>query len=254
MGPEGTSTDVPLPRPCGRGRERCGPGVRWGPHDAQDAHHARSNNRDRRSPRAGRNHPASHVHETMTGEGYRYRGACVMPSRTLTTRSIRRTAMASVLAGLAFASTAHAGTTGTVSRHQRLHLPRRHADQPGTRVAGRRRVRGRKRRLLGAWGSNVSWLSDLSSPAAPISSSLETRRLRRLPRQVQRHRRATTSARCTTGIPATSRPASTAPTPSRCMPASPLPPARRSPSARSTPSPSPTCSATPIPAAAATST
>ena len=36
-----------------------------------------------------------------------------MPSRTLTTRSIRRTAMASVLAGLAFASTAHAGTTGT---------------------------------------------------------------------------------------------------------------------------------------------
>ena len=38
-----------------------------------------------------------------------------MPSRTLTTRSIRRTAMASVLAGLAFASTAHAGTTGNVS-------------------------------------------------------------------------------------------------------------------------------------------
>ena len=35
-----------------------------------------------------------------------------MPSRTRTTRSIRNTAMASILASLALASTAHAGSPG----------------------------------------------------------------------------------------------------------------------------------------------
>ena len=96
-----------------------------------------------------------------------------MPSRTLTTRSIRRTAMASVLAGLAFASTAHAGTTGTVSVTSDYIFRGVSQTNQEPALQGGLEYAAESGAYIGAWGSNVSWLSDLSSPAAPISSSLE---------------------------------------------------------------------------------
>ena len=96
-----------------------------------------------------------------------------MPSRTLTTRSIRRTAMASVLAGLAFASTAHAGTTGNVSVTSDYIFRGVSQTNQEPALQGGLEYAAESGAYIGAWGSNVSWLSDLSSPAAPISSSLE---------------------------------------------------------------------------------
>ena len=96
-----------------------------------------------------------------------------MPSRTLITRSIRRTAMASVLAGLAFASTAHAGTTGSVSVTSDYIFRGVSQTNQEPALQGGLEYAAESGAYIGAWGSNVSWLSDLSSPAAPISSSLE---------------------------------------------------------------------------------
>ena len=96
-----------------------------------------------------------------------------MPSRTLTTRSIRRTAMASVLAGLAFASTAHAATTGSVSVTSDYIVRGVSQTNQEPALQGGLEYAAESGAYIGAWGSNVSWLSDLSSPAAPISSSLE---------------------------------------------------------------------------------
>src|SRR6187402_1837913 len=150
-------------------RARCAAGA------ARRAGRASRKEEPRRSSIAagGANHPASQVHETMTGEGYRYRGACVMPSRTLTTRSIRRTAMASVLAGLAFASTAQAGTTGTVSLTSDYILRGTTQTNQEPALQGGVEYAADGGFYIGTWGSNVSWLSDLSTPLAPISSSLE---------------------------------------------------------------------------------
>ena len=96
-----------------------------------------------------------------------------MPSRTLTTRSIRRTAMASVLAGLAFASTAHAGTTGSVTVTSDYIFRGTTQTNQEPALQGGLEYAAESGLYIGTWGSNVSWLSDLSSPAAPISSSLE---------------------------------------------------------------------------------
>ena len=96
-----------------------------------------------------------------------------MPSRTLTTRSIRRTAMASVLAGLAFASTAHAGTTGSVTVTSDYIFRGVSQTNQEPALQGGLEYAAESGAYIGAWGSNVSWLSDLSSTAAPISSSLE---------------------------------------------------------------------------------
>ena len=96
-----------------------------------------------------------------------------MPSRTLITRSIRRTAMASVLAGLAFASTAHAGTTGNVSVTSDYIFRGVSQTNQEPALQGGVEYAAESGAYIGTWGSNVSWLSDLSTPAAPISSSLE---------------------------------------------------------------------------------
>ena len=96
-----------------------------------------------------------------------------MPSRTLITRSIRRTAMASVLAGLAFASTAQAGTTGTLSLTSDYVFRGVSQTNQEPALQGGLEYAAESGAYIGAWGSNVSWLSDLSSTAAPISSSLE---------------------------------------------------------------------------------
>ena len=96
-----------------------------------------------------------------------------MPSRTLTTRSIRRTAMASVLAGLAFASTAQAGTTGNVSVTSDYIFRGVSQTNQGPALQGGLEYSAENGFYVGTWGSNISWLSDLSSTAAPISSSLE---------------------------------------------------------------------------------
>ena len=96
-----------------------------------------------------------------------------MPSRTLTTRSIRRTAMASVLAGLAFASTAHAGTTGSVTVTSDYIFRGTTQTNQEPALQGGVEYAAESGAYIGGWGSNVSWLSDLSTPAAPISSSLE---------------------------------------------------------------------------------
>ena len=96
-----------------------------------------------------------------------------MPSRTLTTRSIRRTAMASVRAGLAFAHRAHAATTGSdaVTSDYIIRGTTQTNQEPA--LQGGLEYAAESGLYIGTWGSNVSWLSDLSSPAAPISSSLE---------------------------------------------------------------------------------
>ncbi|HSD15697.1 MAG TPA: TorF family putative porin [Thermomonas sp.] len=96
-----------------------------------------------------------------------------MPSRTRTTRSVRRAAMASVLAGLAFASTAHAGTTGTVSLTSDYIFRGTTQTNQEPALQGGVEYAAESGLYIGTWGSNVSWLSDLSTPAAPISSSLE---------------------------------------------------------------------------------
>ena len=96
-----------------------------------------------------------------------------MPSRTLITRSIRRTAMASVLAGLAFASTAHAGTTGSVTVTSDYIFRGTSQTNQEPALQGGVEYAAESGAYIGTWGSNVSWLSDLSTPAAPISSSLE---------------------------------------------------------------------------------
>ena len=96
-----------------------------------------------------------------------------MPSRTLITRSIRRTAMASVLAGLAFASTVHAGTSGTVSITSDYIFRGTSQTNQEPALQGGVEYAAESGAYIGTWGSNVSWLSDLSTPAAPISSSLE---------------------------------------------------------------------------------
>ena len=96
-----------------------------------------------------------------------------MPSRTRTTRSIRNTAMASILASLALASTAHAGTTGTVSITSDYIFRGTTQTNQEPALQGGVEYAAESGAYIGTWGSNVSWLSDLSSPAAPISSSLE---------------------------------------------------------------------------------
>ena len=96
-----------------------------------------------------------------------------MPSRTLTTRSIRRTAMASVLAGLAFASTAQAGTTGNVSVTSDYIFRGVSQTNQGPALQGGLEYSAENGFYVGTCRSNVSLLSDLSTPAAPISSSLE---------------------------------------------------------------------------------
>jgi uncharacterized protein (TIGR02001 family) len=71
--------------------------------------------------------------------------------------------MASVLASLAFASTAHAGTTGSVSITSdyifrgTTQANQKPALQGGVEYAADSGF------YIGTWGSNVSWLSDLSS-------------------------------------------------------------------------------------------
>lgn len=96
-----------------------------------------------------------------------------MPSRTRTTRSLRCTAMASILAGLAFASTAQAGTAGSVSVTSDYIFRGTTQTNQGPALQGGGEFAAESGAYIGTWGSNVSWLSDLSSTAAPISSSLE---------------------------------------------------------------------------------
>lgn len=96
-----------------------------------------------------------------------------MPSRTRTTHTIRNTAMASILASLALASTAHAGTTGTVSLTSDYIFRGTTQTNQEPALQGGVEYAAESGAYIGTWGSNVSWLSDLSTPAAPISSSLE---------------------------------------------------------------------------------
>ena len=74
---------------------------------------------------------------------------------------------------MAVATSAHAGTTGSVA------LTSDYVFRGVSQTDGKPALQGgiefasEGGFYAGAWGSNVSWLSDLSTTAAPISSSLE---------------------------------------------------------------------------------
>ena len=71
---------------------------------------------------------------------------------------------------------------------------------------------------IGAWGSNVSWLSDASTSAAPISSSVELDFYTGLPRQLSVPTGAMTSGFTSTTTRAPIRLDSPAPIPPRATP------------------------------------
>ena len=168
-------------------RRWSGPRVRRGPHDAQDAHHARRKHAitDRcgqeRTPciaRARNNdwgglplieepcHAVSHPHHPHDPQ--HRDGIHPGQPRARIHRACRH------------------------HRHrqpyQRLHLPRHHPDQPGTRVAGRRRIRGRKRRLHRHLGQQRQLAVRSLHARGTHFQQPRTRCLRWLPWQVQRHR------------------------------------------------------------------
>jgi len=87
------------------------------------------------------------------------------------TRASRTIAIA-LLAMLGMGN-AHAGTTGSVSVTSDYIFRGTTQTNQDPALQGGLEYAAESGAYIGAWGSNVSWLSDLSSPAAPISSSLE---------------------------------------------------------------------------------
>lgn len=101
-----------------------------------------------------------------------------MPSRSGRERRPRRAArraatLAAGLAGALLAASAHAGTSGSIAVTSDYvyrgitQTNGKPAVQAGLEYAGDGGL------YVGAWGSSISWLSDLSTPAAPINSSVE---------------------------------------------------------------------------------
>lgn len=88
-------------------------------------------------------------------------------------KGVQRTLAALFCGCMAVATSAHAGTTGSVALTSDYvfrgvsQTDGKPALQAGIEFASEGGF------YAGAWGSNVSWLSDLSTTAAPISSSLE---------------------------------------------------------------------------------
>jgi len=88
-------------------------------------------------------------------------------------KGVQRTLAALFCGCMAVATSAHAGTTGSVA------LTSDYVFRGVSQTDGKPALQGgiefasEGGFYAGAWGSNVSWLSDLSTTAAPISSSLE---------------------------------------------------------------------------------
>ena len=88
-------------------------------------------------------------------------------------KGVQRTLAALFCGCMAVATSAHAGTTGSVA------LTSDYVFRGVSQTDGKPALQGGVEFAsdggfyAGAWGSNVSWLSDLSTTAAPISSSLE---------------------------------------------------------------------------------
>ena len=87
------------------------------------------------------------------------------------TRASRTIAIA-LLAMLGMGN-AHAGTTGSVTVTSDYIFRGTSQTNQEPALQGGLEYAAESGLYIGTWGSNVSWLSDLSSPAAPISSSLE---------------------------------------------------------------------------------
>ena len=87
------------------------------------------------------------------------------------TRSIRFAMLA--LAGVMAASGAHAGTSGNVSVTSDYVFRGVSQGNQEPALQGGVEYAHDKGFYVGAWGSSISWLSDLSTDAAPISSQIE---------------------------------------------------------------------------------
>ena len=96
-----------------------------------------------------------------------------MSSQIRSTRSFRRAAMALALVGLAAASTAHAGTSGNVSVTSDYVFRGVSQSNGKPAIQGGVEYAADSGFYVGGWGSSISWLSDLSVDAAPISSNVE---------------------------------------------------------------------------------
>jgi uncharacterized protein (TIGR02001 family) len=93
-------------------------------------------------------------------------------TRTTTTRSTR-TRLAMALLALFGIADAQAGTTGNVSLTSDYVFRGVSQSNSDPALQGGVEFSAESGAYIGAWGSSISWLSDLSTTAAPLSSSLE---------------------------------------------------------------------------------
>ncbi len=100
------------------------------------------------------------------------REACVMTHPAVAVRTTL-TRIAFALPLVLAASAAHAGTSGSLALTSDYIFRGISQNDQDPALQGGIEYAADNGLYIGSWGSNISWLSDMSTPAAPISSSLE---------------------------------------------------------------------------------